>query len=165
MLDTSNPSSSQWSHSSQQRWTLAVPARPQTASQVRVFVRDHARTAGFDENAIAEIEVAVGEAITNAILYGHFNKEEGAGSGTAPITVVVGLERLRGDSAIFYVEVRDAGPGFDPAQTHPTEPGDADPVGGRGLPLIDALMDRVHFQRGDAGGMCVRMERRLPVFA
>ena len=132
--------------------TLRVTAQPHNASRMRAFVRKHADTAGFSEDAVAEIEVAVGEAVTNAILYGQPN-------GVAEEEVVrieVGV-----NGALFYIEVQDPGPGFDPNAVQEVGPDNGDAVGGRGLYLMRALMDNVEMRRHKQG-MQVRLERSLP---
>ena len=118
---------------------------------MRSFVREHAGAAGFGPDDVAEIEVAVGEAVTNAILYGHH-----AGITSEKIAVVVGFA-----NAVLFVEVHDFGPGFDPQNVRQTGVDDVDALGGRGLPLMKALMDRVDLDF-DGSGMRVRMERSLP---
>ncbi len=134
---------------------MAAEARGARAAAERAagprFRREQAAAAGFGPDEVAEIEVAAGEAVTNAILYGHH-----AHAPSEKIAVVVGVA-----GATLFVEVRDSGPGFDPQRVRPTVAGDVDALGGRGLPLMQALMDHVdlHF---DGTGMRVRLERSLP---
>jgi len=140
------------------RRTLSVPAEPLSAPQVRAFVRELADVAGFSPRAVDEIELAVGEAITNAILYCH-----GRGScvrnralrGSPPILVDVGV-----DGRVLFVEICDPGPGFDIGDVRDRERPLPDDPGGRGLELMDALMDDVHFHF-DGSGTRVRLERLL----
>ena len=134
------------------RRALDLPAHRQSAAHARAFVRGAAESAGFSRADVADIEVAAGEAITNAILYGH---AEEAPDPTM-IAIAVGSE-----DATWFVEVQDSGPGFDPCRICETQNGDREKLNGRGIPLMKALMDRVHFQRGPAG-MRVRLERILP---
>ena len=47
-----------------------ITAHPQNAGPARERVRDAALRAGFTALDLADIEIAVGEAVTNAILYG-----------------------------------------------------------------------------------------------
>lgn len=133
------------------RQTLDVPAEPRSASTVRAWLRQQARRAGFASEDVAEIEVAVGEAITNAIMHGHQRE-----SGNAIITVVVGQ-----DAAMLWVEVCDTGPGFDPARIRRAGSDDRETPGGRGLHLMEALMHNVQMHH-DGTGMRVRLERLLP---
>lgn len=140
------------------RRTLSVPAEPLSAPQVRAFVRELADVAGFSPCVVDEIELAVGEAITNAILYCHgrgsFGRN-GASRESRPILVDVGV-----DGRALFVEICDPGPGFDLGDVLDREPPLPDDPGGRGLELMNALMDRVHFDF-DGSGTRVRMERLL----
>ncbi len=137
------------------RDTLRVPAQTCQATRVRSFVRACARSAGFGADAVAEIELAVGEAATNAILYGC----TGCAPEAAWVTVIAGATTA--GPHLFFVEVWDPGAGFDPNSLHPTTPDDMDSLGGRGLPLMSALMDHVALRHEPGRGMCVRLERRV----
>jgi serine/threonine-protein kinase RsbW len=145
-------------HNPRRRWrrTLSVPAQPQSAPRVRSFVREAADAAGFPPRAVDEIELAVGEAVTNAILYGP--RPHGSPSARfheAEIVVDIGV-----DSRVLFIEVCDPGPGFDPEGARRSGHGNLEEPGGRGLDLMDALMDHVHFHF-DGTGTRVRMERFL----
>jgi len=142
------------------RWqhTLRIAAEPRSASPVRAFVCGHAKTAGFDGDTADEIELAVGEAVTNAILYGSGSDDE--------ITVIIGLAASDEPAAhLLFIEVWDRGDGFDLDAVHATTPDEVDEIGGRGLPLMRALMDRVALCHAPGRGTCVRMERSLPFLA
>jgi serine/threonine-protein kinase RsbW len=133
--------------------TLRLPAEPRSASRARAFVREFARDAGFDPDAIFEFDTAVGEAVTNAIEHGGVNDDDA--------TTEVGL-RVYSQGGMFVVEVRDRGPGFDPRRARRADIGDASSERGRGLSIIRALMDDLELTRAPDGGMTVRMVRRLP---
>lgn len=135
------------------RRSLSVPSQPRSASLARAFVREQAQGAGFAPDDVAEIEVAVGEAVTNAILYGT------AGTTSCPpaIALIVGLT-----GSTMWIEVRDSGPGFDhAARSAAVRVDDPDALGGRGLHIMEALMDRVHLHH-DGTGMRIRLERGIP---
>ncbi len=93
------------------------------------------------------MEVAVGEAVTNAILYG---SPDGA-SRIVVRTAYSAAEKL------FLIEVQDQGKGFDPSHLRQDE-NDTDALGGRGLRLMRALMDDVWLHYSGAG-MIVRMTK------
>ena len=124
-----------------------ITAHPQNAGQVRERTRDLAARAGLAGLDLADIEIAVGEAITNAILYG---------SPTASSRIVV-RAGLKGST--FFVEVQDQGHGFDPSQVR--EQDDMDALGGRGIRLMRALMDQVDLHYG-SGGMVAHLHKHLP---
>lgn len=140
--------------SADRRVSLRVPAETCQAARVRAFVRAFARSAGFSAEAVAEIELAVGEAATNAILYGC----AGCAPEAACVTVIAGATTK---PALFFVEVWDPGAGFDPDTVRRTTPDDVDTPGGRGLPLMGALMDHVALRHEPERGMCVRLERQV----
>jgi anti-sigma regulatory factor (Ser/Thr protein kinase) len=118
----------------------------------RAFVTEAAYAAGLGRDAVGDIEVAVGEAVTNALLYGC------VAVGDRPDAVLVTVAEEHGS---FVVEICDRGPGFDERLVRHTAPGDGEEIGGRGLLLMRALMDRVEVHC-DARGTRVRLERFLP---
>lgn len=97
-----------------------------------------------------EIELAMREALANAIEHG---------SGRDPskrIQCCVACDHERG----MLIVVRDPGPGFDPAQIpSPIVGRNLFSTGGRGIYLINQLMDEVRFERG---GTEIHMLSRMP---
>jgi len=123
-----------------------ITAHPQNAAQARERVRALAVRAGLAGLNLADVEIAIGEAVTNAILYG---------SPTATSRIVILSGR---DDGVFFVEVRDQGRGFDPS--HIREEEDNDALGGRGIRLMRALMDQVDLHYG-GDGMVARLSKNL----
>ena len=124
-----------------------ITAHPQNAGPARERVRDAARHAGFTAMDLADIEIAVGEAVTNAILYG---------SPSADSRVVLAYGRV-GPS--FVIKVHDEGSGFDPGAVVLEE--DTDALGGRGIRLMRALMDQVDLHH-NGRGMVASLYKKLP---
>lgn len=124
-----------------------ISAHPQNAGPARERVRDAARAAGFAALDLADIEIAVGEAVTNAILYG-------SPSADSRVVLAYGLV---GPS--FVIKVHDEGNGFDPGAVKLEE--DTDALGGRGIRLMRALMDQVDLHY-DGRGMVASLHKRLP---
>lgn len=124
-----------------------IAAHPQNAGSAREHVRDAAIRAGFAGMDLADIEIAVGEAVTNAILYG---------SPTASSRIVLSYG-LTDDG--FVVKIRDEGSGFDPGTVRMEE--DSDSLGGRGIRLMRALMDQVDLHYS-GHGMVARLLKKLP---
>jgi len=86
-----------------------------------------------------EIELALREALANAIEHGsrHDPSKE--------IQCCVACDHTRG----MLIVVRDPGPGFDPAQIpSPIKGQNLFSTGGRGIYLINQLMDEVRFEKG-----------------
>jgi serine/threonine-protein kinase RsbW len=95
-----------------------------------------------------EISLALREALANAIVHGceqNPNKR---------VQICVGCEESQG----ILIVVRDPGPGFDPdAVPSPLVGEKIYASHGRGIFLMNSLMDEVHFDRG---GTEVRMVKR-----
>ena len=124
-----------------------IEAHPQYASGARERVLALAVLAGFSSADLGDIEIAVGEAVTNAILYGSPSVE-------SRVAIRGGLTGY-----VFHVEIRDQGRGFDPSLLRPDE--DTDALGGRGVGLMRVLMDEVDLHH-DGQGMIARLIKRLP---
>lgn len=126
-----------------------ITASPKNAGVARERIRKTAEGLGFAREALDDMEVAVGEAVTNAILYG-------SPDGGSPI--VVRTSYLAPDK-LFQIEVHDRGQGFDPSHMRTAE-NDTDALGGRGLRLMRALMDDVWLHY-NGEGMVVRMTKSM----
>lgn len=95
-----------------------------------------------------EIELALAEALANAVEHGC------AGDPSKHAQVCVGCDPERG----LLIVVRDPGPGFDPSQVPSPVVGDRlFETGGRGIFLINQLMDDVRYERG---GTEIRLRKR-----
>ena len=95
-----------------------------------------------------EIRLAVSEALANAVLHGCENDP------SKRVEICVECDPARG----MLIIVRDPGAGFDPGQI--PSPIDGQQLfrrGGRGVFLINQLMDEVHYRRG---GTEIRMIKR-----
>ncbi len=97
-----------------------------------------------------EIELALNEALANAIEHGSANDP------SKLIQCCVACDHARG----MLIVVRDAGPGFDPASIpSPVVGQNIFATGGRGIYLINQLMDDVRFEKG---GTEIHMRIRPP---
>ena len=86
-----------------------------------------------------EIELALNEALTNAIKHGS------AHDPSKQIQCCVACDHTRG----MLIVVRDPGPGFDPASIpNPVVGQNLFSTSGRGIYLINQLMDEVRFEKG-----------------
>ena len=96
-----------------------------------------------------DIEIALREALENAVIHG--NHED-------PSKRVYVTCRCEVEEEVSII-VRDEGQGFDSnAVPDPTAPGAIESSHGRGIYLMKALMDEVHFE--DAGAV-VHMRKKL----
>ncbi len=124
---------------------LEIPAEAEFVALVRLVVAAMARSdGGLSAEQIADLELAVSEACTNAI--------EAHDALSSSERVVV---RCRRDLTGIEVCVEDRGGGFDPSSL-PNHPPVTDPTRlkferGLGIPLIRALVDEVEFKAADQG--------------
>ena len=120
---------------------------PRSCEFVRVARKTAAALAHqleFTIHDVADIELAVSEACTNAV-------EHVPGQECREILV-----RFSADATQLVMEVVDQGPGFDPAEAAeaaPTEEG----LGGLGLLVIRSLMDDLEIKCDPETGTRVRM--------
>jgi serine/threonine-protein kinase RsbW len=127
-----------------------IAAHPQYAGEARDRVRHAGVEAGLSARELDDIEIAVGEAVTNAILYGSPSED----------SRIVIFCRYSPSENVFHVEVRDQGQGFDPKDIRSDE--NAEMLGGRGIRLMRALMDKVDL-KFSGSGMVVCLSKKHTV--
>ena len=119
-------------------------------ASVSAFINEILQLAGFDAETAGNVDLAVREAVANAIKHG--NNEDP----TKWFEV-----QLHFNDWVFDIEVADQGKGFDPAQLPDCcAEGGLLKFSGRGIFLMRALMDEVQFARRPAGGTLVCMTKR-----
>ena len=114
-----------------------ITAHPQNAGEVRERIRAIAIEAGFVGLDLGDIEIATGEAVTNAILYG-------SPDSASRILICCSFTQKA-----LHIEIRDHGHGFDPS--HVPEDVGTEALGGRGIRLMRALMDQVDLHYNGEG--------------
>lgn len=133
---------------------LEVPAKLESLSAISTFVVAAARTAGLDEHAVWEVQLAVDEAATNVIMHAY---------GDHGLQGSVWVE-VRQHNGVFEIVLRDHGHPFDPATVPEPDlvsPLDQRKTGGLGMFLMRKLMDQVTFGH-EHGTNHLRMSKRLP---
>ena len=129
---------------------LKLPSRIEAIGEAAAAVADAARRLGFAEDELFGIDLAVREAVTNAVLHGNRQDE------TVPFEV-----GLHGTDAGLVVTVRDRGAGFDPAGVaDPTAEENILKASGRGILFMRTFMDEVTWERPPEGGTLVRMTKK-----
>jgi serine/threonine-protein kinase RsbW len=125
---------------------LQLPRDALTVPVVRRVLRSSMRRLGADEGCVGDLEVALTEACTNVLDHALADDE---------YEVIVSL-----DGECCAIDVIDAGRGFDAEGLGHHE---ADPTAeaGRGLQLIRALVDKVHFRVRPETGTIVHLEKTL----
>jgi anti-sigma regulatory factor (Ser/Thr protein kinase) len=128
---------------------LVIPATPASIPTVREGVRQLLVGKGWREDELMKVELALDEALANAIRHGCHNDP------TKQVQCVVSTDAA-GELVII---VRDPGPGFDVATVpDPLQGANLLKPSGRGVFLINELMDKVEF--ADGGREVVMQKRR-----
>ncbi len=111
----------------------------------RNAIAGFARICGFSLEEIADIRIAAGEALSNAVEHGHNRRSSGFSV------------RCSFDDDELTIEIRDNGDGFLPTLTVVAPSASHNKSErGFGILLMRRLMDRVSFERN---GTCVRLTR------
>ena len=120
------------------------------------LVSDHlGQLAGLDEDAVHWVGVAVRESVINAIKHGNRLDE------AKFVTVEFTLEPAVSPTALV-VSVMDQGEGFEVEEVaDPLAPENLLKSSGRGIFFMRSFMDDVQLNRAPAGGMQVRMVKKL----
>src|SRR3954470_20914707 len=128
------------------KFTLQLPRDALSVPVVRRVLNSSMLTLGVAEDCLTDIEIALTEACTNVLDHAADGDE---------YEVVAGL-----DDNACVIEVIDTGRGFDADRLGHA---DASPSAeeGRGIQLIRALVDRVHFRSRAETGMIVHLEKEL----
>jgi serine/threonine-protein kinase RsbW len=125
---------------------LTLPRDEQTVAVARHIVRNAMEQVGVEESCVYDIELALSEACTNVLLH----------SGPGDQYKV----RLDLEDRLGVIRVIDVGRGFDSArlQAEGTVP---EAERGRGVGLMQALVDRVDFTSRREAGTIVTLEKTL----
>ena len=130
---------------------LKFPSRIEAVAEAAAAVSDFMKSLGLSEDVAFGVDMAVREAITNAVVHG--NKLDAA--------KVVEL-RLRNTPEAFEITVHDQGTGFNPNDVpDPTKEENILKTSGRGIFFMRNFMDEVDWSVGPNGGTNVRMIKRL----
>ncbi len=118
---------------------MVIPADPKSIPRITDGVRQLLRTKQWPEEEIAKVELALQEALANAVRHGC------KGDTTKSVQCVLTCDANKG----IVVVVRDPGPGFDPGTVpDPLVGENMFKSSGRGVFLINQLMDEVAFHDG-----------------
>jgi anti-sigma regulatory factor (Ser/Thr protein kinase) len=122
--------------------TMIVRPGPKGLSDARRKVRLLARELQFDKSQIIDIQVAAGEAISNAYLHGTPD----------PCVNKITLNWSFANE-ILTISITDEGNGFT---THAKQPSSTRKYGGHGLKLMRACVDEVDFRFGQGATVILR---------
>ena len=127
---------------------MVIPADPKAIPTITDGVNHLLESKGWPEREIMAVELAIQEALANGIRHGCQNDP------SRHVQCTVAIEQ----SGQVTVVVRDPGTGFDASSVpDPLDPANVMKTGGRGVFLINRLMDDVSFTDG---GREVQMRKR-----
>lgn len=129
---------------------LVLPSRIEAIAEAAAAAARVVSQAGMDEDAAFGVDMAVREAVTNAVLHGNLQDE----TKEVWIKFKISPEGLE-------ITVRDQGTGFDPESVpDPTDPQNLLKTSGRGILFMRNFMDEVEWSHHPEGGTVVRMTRK-----
>jgi len=128
---------------------LTLPGRIESVEQAAVAVAAILSRSGVGEEVAFGVDLAVREAVTNAVLHG--NKLDKGKS--VRITIECSPSSLE-------ISVHDEGAGFNPQEVpNPTETENIMKASGRGIFFMRTFMDNVEWLIRPEGGTTVRMSK------
>ena len=135
------------------RVSLTLDSNLESVNKIERTAEEYAERAGFDEDTSAHIAMAAREAAVNAVMHGN---------GYDPDKYVHVSFETTPES--LMVRVADQGPGLDPETIpDPLAPENILRGSGRGIFLIRAFMDEVHFRKLQPGTELTLIKHRTPL--
>ena len=129
---------------------LSLPSRIETVATAAAAVAEFIGRSGISDDAAFGIDMAVREAVTNAVLHGNRQDE------TKTVDIV-----LKSSPDAVEISVNDQGPGFNPEEVpDPTANENILKASGRGIFFMRTFMDEVDWLIRPEGGTTVRMLKR-----
>jgi serine/threonine-protein kinase RsbW len=125
---------------------LTLPRDKQTVPVARHIVRNAMEQVGVEETCVDDVELALSEACTNVLLH----------SGPGDQFVV----RLDLEDRLGVLRIIDVGDGFDSAKMQATDDL-VEAERGRGLGVMQAVVDRVDLTSRPEAGTVVTLEKVL----
>lgn len=130
---------------------LKFPSRIDSVGEAAAAVSEFLNRIGVTEEVAFGVDMAVREAVTNAVVHG--NKLDDA--------KVVEL-KLRNTPVAFEITIHDQGSGFNPNDVpDPTKDENLLRSSGRGIFFMRNFMDEVNWLADPEGGTKVRMIKKL----
>jgi serine/threonine-protein kinase RsbW len=132
--------------------SLTLGSSIESVDTVEQTAQDFAVRAGFDEDTVSNIVMAVREAAVNAVIHGNaYNPQK---------QITASFET---NSDALVIRITDQGAGLDPDNLpDPLAPENILRGSGRGIFLIRAFMDEVHFRQLHPGTELTLIKHRVP---
>lgn len=129
---------------------LSLPSRIETVAAAAAAVAEFVGRFGVSDDAAFGIDMAVREAVTNAVLHGNRQDKN------KTVDIV-----LKNSPDAVEISVHDQGPGFNPEDVpDPTATENILKTSGRGIFFMRTFMDEVDWLIRPEGGTTVRMLKR-----
>jgi serine/threonine-protein kinase RsbW len=129
---------------------LALPSRIEAIEEAAAASAEFISRSGIEQEAAFGIDMAVREAVTNAVLHGNRQDE-------AKLVVI----QFKSSANALEITVRDEGSGFNPESVpDPTDPRNLMKTSGRGILFMRTFMDDVEWSHHPSGGTVVRMLKK-----
>jgi serine/threonine-protein kinase RsbW len=126
---------------------LSLPSRIDTVAAAAAAVAEFVGRSAISEDAAFGIDMAVREAVTNAVLHGN-RQDEGK-----TVDII-----LKSSPDAVEISVHDQGSGFNPEEV--PDPTAQENTSGRGIFFMRSFMDEVDWSIRPGGGTTVRMLKR-----
>jgi len=129
---------------------LSLPSQIETVAAAAAAVAEFISRSGISDDAAFGIDMAVREAVTNAVLHGNRKDDN------KTVDIV-----LKSSPDAVEISVHDQGPGFNPEDVpDPTAKENILKASGRGIFFMRTFMDEVDWLIRPEGGTTVRMLKR-----
>jgi len=129
---------------------LILPSRVEAVADAATALAEVVRRAKYPDEAAFGIDMAVREAVTNAVLHGNLQDE----AKTVEVTFVTSANAIE-------ITVRDRGTGFKIENVpDPTDEPNLLKTSGRGIFFMRTFMDQVEWSSHPEGGTIVRMTKK-----
>lgn len=133
------------------RFHLSIGSRFENIELVQVVLRDCLQRISMDEDTQHWVDVAVREALANAIKHGN---DQNPAKQVHVDLIVEGAE--------VVIQVEDEGVGFDPSHLEdPLAPENLLRPNGRGIFYMKSFMDDIKYGSGPGGGTRVTLRKRV----
>ena len=127
-----------------------MPSRIETVADAAAVAAEFISRSGMSDDAAFGIDMAIREAVTNAVLHGNCQDEN------KTVDIV-----LKSSPDAVEISVHDQGPGFNPEDVpDPTAQENILKTSGRGIFFMRTFMDEVDWLIRPEGGTTVRMLKR-----
>ena len=130
---------------------LTLPSRIAAANEAAAAVARVLEELGADEHLLFGIDMAIREAVTNAVIHGNREDE------SKQVRVAI-----KGAPEGIEISVHDEGTGFNPAEVpDPTATENIMKTSGRGIFFMRNFVDEVEWLTPPGGGTTVKMTKRF----